>query len=437
MGIWAYIGLAISSLSRNPLRSILTLLGVVIGVCAVVGVVSVGDGARVMVLGEMEKSGGLNIIEIYKDSWDRQSGSTLSEAASGVTRRRWQRNRAEPLETPDVEELLINVANVNLAVPEDDYPSVNLNFNGQSKPSRVVATASGYDILHNWYVQSGRFLSDADGREARTVAVIGSKVKEELFGDTEPIGKEIKATRRSSWRGRMRMDVRLTVIGVMEERGGSTDDESWDDRFIIPITTLQQRFKGRKDIERIRVRVTDLDLVENVTADAKFTLGRQHNNTGEEYQYWTAKEELSQAEKMGAIMKLSMGAVAAIALVVAGIGVMNIMLVSVTERTREIGLRKAIGAKQADILIQFLIEAIVLTMMGGILGALTGIFAGQGFAWAISQQPEFAESGWPVVISVQAMLIALSVSTGVGLIFGVFPAYKASKLQPIDALRSD
>ncbi|MDP7278893.1 MAG: FtsX-like permease family protein [Candidatus Poribacteria bacterium] len=233
------------------------------------------------------------------------------------------------------------------------------------------------------------------------------------------------------------MDVRLTVIGVMEERGGSTDDESWDDRFIIPITTLQQRFKGRKDIERIRVQVTDLDLVENVTADAKFTLGRQHNNTGEEYQYWTAKEELSQAEKMGGIMKLSMGAVAAIALVVAGIGVMNIMLVSVTERTREIGLRKAIGAKQADILIQFLIEAIVLTMMGGILGAVTGIFAGEGFAWAISQQPEFAESGWPAVISVQAILIALSVSTGVGLIFGVFPAYKASKLQPIEALRSD
>ncbi|MDP7278892.1 MAG: ABC transporter permease [Candidatus Poribacteria bacterium] len=158
MGIWAYIGLAISSLNRNPLRSSLTLLGVVIGVCAVVGVVSVGDGARVMVLDEMEKSGGLNIIEIYKDSWDRQSGSTLSEAAGGVTRRRWQRNRAEPLETPDVDELLINVANVNLAVPEDDYPSVNLNFNGQSKPSRVVATASGYDILHNWYVQSGRFL---------------------------------------------------------------------------------------------------------------------------------------------------------------------------------------------------------------------------------------------------------------------------------------
>ena len=434
MGVLAYIGLALSSLRRSPLRSALTILGIVVGVCAVVGVVSVGDGSRAMVLREIERTGGLNVIEIYKDSWDRQSG-TLSNAASRVTRRRWQRNRAEPLETPDVEALLGTVANVNLAVPEDDFGDVNLNYNGQSKPSRVVATASGYDILHNWYVSSGRFLSDADDREARCVAIIGFNVKEELFGATDPIGKEIKATRQSSRRG-SRFDVRLTIIGVMEEKGGSMDTEGWDDRFIIPITTLQQRFKGRKDIERIRVQVSDLNLVESVTEDAKFILGRQHNNTGEEYQYWTAKEELSQAEKMGAIMKLSMGAVAGIALIVAGIGVMNIMLVSVTERTKEIGLRKAVGAKRRDILIQFLIEAMVLTFSGGVLGASLGIFAGKGFAWVITKFV-WPESGWPAVISIQAIIMALSVSIGVGLFFGLYPANKASKLQPIEALRSD
>ena len=434
MGVLAYIGLALSSLRRSPLRSALTILGIVVGVCAVVGVVSVGDGSRAMVLREIERTGGLNVIEIYKDSWDRQSG-TLSNAASRVTRRRWQRNRAEPLETPDVEALLGTVANVNLAVPEDDFGGVNLNYNGQSKPSRVVATASGYDILHNWYVSSGRFLSDADDREARCVAIIGFNVKEELFGTTDPIGKEIKATRQSSRRG-SRFDVRLTIIGVMEEKGGSMDTEGWDDRFIIPITTLQQRFKGRKDIERIRVQVSDLNLVESVTEDAKFILGRQHNNTGEEYQYWTAKEELAQAEKMGAIMKLSMGAVAGIALIVAGIGVMNIMLVSVTERTKEIGLRKAVGAKRRDILIQFLIEAMVLTFSGGVLGASVGIFAGKGFAWVITKFV-WPESGWPAVISIQAIIMALSVSIGVGLFFGLYPANKASKLQPIDALRSD
>lgn len=434
MGVLAYIGLALSSLRRSPLRSALTILGIVVGVCAVVGVVSVGDGSRAMVLREIERTGGLNVIEIYKDSWDRQSG-TLSNAASRVTRRRWQRNRAEPLETPDVEALLGTVANVNLAVPEDDFGGVNLNYNGQSKPSRVVATASGYDILHNWYVSSGRFLSDADDREARCVAIIGFNVKEELFGATDPIGKEIKATRQSSRRG-SRFDVRLTIIGVMEEKGGSMDTEGWDDRFIIPITTLQQRFKGRKDIERIRVQVSDLNLVESVTEDAKFILGRQHNNTGEEYQYWTAKEELAQAEKMGAIMKLSMGAVAGIALIVAGIGVMNIMLVSVTERTKEIGLRKAVGAKRRDILIQFLIEAMVLTFSGGVLGASVGIFAGKGFAWVITKFV-WPESGWPAVISIQAIILALSVSIGVGLFFGLYPANKASKLQPIEALRSD
>ncbi|HIA66273.1 TPA: ABC transporter permease [Candidatus Poribacteria bacterium] len=426
MGILAYIGLALSSLRRNPLRSALTILGIVAGVCAVVGVVSVGDGSRAMVLREIERTGGLNVIEIYKDAWDRQSG-TLSNAASQVTRRRWQRNRAEPLETPDVEALLGTVANINLAVPEDDFGGVNLNYNGQSKPSRVVATASGYDILHNWYVESGRFLSDADDREARSVTVIGFNVKEELFGDTDPIGK---------WRRGTRFDVRMTVIGVMEEKGGSMDTEGWDDRFIIPITTLQQRFKGRKDIERIRVQVSDLNLVESVTEDAKFILGRQHNNTGEEYQYWTAKEELAQAEKMGTIMKLSMGAIAGIALLVAGIGVMNIMLVSVTERTKEIGLRKAVGAKRRDILIQFLIEAMVLTFSGGIMGASVGIFAGKGFAWVITKFV-WPDSGWPAVISTQAIILALSVSIGVGLFFGLYPANKASKLQPIEALRSD
>ena len=435
MGILAYIGLALSSLRRNPLRSALTILGIVVGVCAVVGVVSVGDGSRAMVLREIERTGGLNVIEIYKDAWDRQSG-TLSNAASQVTRRRWQRNRAEPLETPDVEALLGTVANINLAVPEDDFGGVNLNYNGQSKPSRVVATASGYDILHNWYVESGRFLSDTDDREARSVTVIGFNVKEELFGDTDPIGKEVKATRQSSWRRGTRFDVRMTVIGVMEEKGGSMDTEGWDDRFIIPITTLQQRFKGRKDIERIRVQVSDLNLVESVTEDAKFILGRQHNNTGEEYQYWTAKEELAQAEKMGTIMKLSMGAIAGIALLVAGIGVMNIMLVSVTERTKEIGLRKAVGAKRRDILIQFLIEAMVLTFSGGIMGASVGIFAGKGFAWVITKFV-WPDSGWPAVISTQAIILALSVSIGVGLFFGLYPANKASKLQPIEALRSD
>ena len=354
----------------------------------------------------------------------------MSNAANQV-RRRWQRNRAESLETPDVDEILANVANVNLAVPEDDFPGVNLNFDGQSKTSRVVATASGYDILHNWYVKSGRFLSEADDEAARTVTVIGSKVKDELFGPMDPIGEEIKATRGN------RMNVRLTVIGVMDERGGTTNvEEGWDDRFIIPITTLQQRFKGRKDIERIRVQVSDLDLVEQATSDAKFILGRQHNNTGEEYQYWTAKEELSQAEKVGGIMKLSMGALAGIALVVAGIGVMNIMLVSVTERTQEIGLRKAIGAKRKDILIQFLIESIVLTLSGGALGAAIGIFAGMGFAWVINEFV-WPGSNWPAVISLQAVFLALSVSVGVGLFFGLYPANKASKLQPIEALRSD
>ena len=171
-------------------------------------------------------------------------------------------------------------------------------------------------------------------------------------------------------------------------------------------------------------------------ADAKQVLGRQHNNTGEEYNYWTATEELATANKVGLVMKALMGGIAGIALMVAGIGVMNIMLVSVTDRTKEIGLRKALGATRGDILAQFLIEAAVLTLSGGILGAILGIFMGRGTAALISKFV-WEGSNWPSVISFGTMVIALLVSVAIGVFFGLYPANKAAKLTPVEALRSD
>jgi putative ABC transport system permease protein len=257
---------------------------------------------------------------------------------------------------------------------------------------------------------------------------------EEVFLGENPIGKEMRATRTTSWGPRY--DVRLTVIGVMEEKGDSMDTEGWDDRFIIPITTLQQRFKGQKNIERIRIEVDDLDQMARITEDTKRVLGRIHKNSGEEYQYWTAMEELATAEKVGGTMKTLMGGIAGIALVVAGIGVMNIMLVSVTERTKEIGLRKAIGAKRSDILLQFLVEASVLTIVGGVLGAIAGVFMGQLFAWVITSFV-WEGSNWPSVISVTTMVVAFAVSMGIGIFFGLYPANKAAKMTPVDAIRTD
>ena len=438
MNLIECIILGVSSLRRNPLRSGLTILGIIVGVGSVVSMVSVGDGSSAMVLREIERTGGTKIIEIYKDDWDKQSG-TLSRAAGEAVRGRgrWKRNRAEDLETEDAFEILKHARGVVDVVAEDDMGGWNVNYKGRSKESRIVASTAGYDRSHNWYTSSGRFFSPEEVEAASSVAVIGSKIVEEVFIDEDPIGKEIKASRPSYWRGMSGLyEVRLKVIGVMEEKGDAMDTSGWDDRFIIPITTLQQRFKGREDVERIRVEATDIDTIPTAIVDAKDILGRQHNNTGEEYNYWTATEELATANKVGLVMKALMGGIAGIALMVAGIGVMNIMLVSVTDRTREIGLRKALGATRSDILAQFLIEASVLTLAGGILGAILGVFMGRGTAALISKFV-WEGSNWPSVISFGTMVIALLVSVAIGVFFGLYPANKAAKLTPVEALRSD
>ncbi len=439
MNLFECIILGISSLRRNPLRSALTILGIIVGVASVVSMVSVGDGSSEMVLREIERTGGTKMIEIYKDEWDKQSG-TLSRAAGSAVRGRgrWQRNRAEDLETEDAFEILKHARGVVNVVAEDDMPGWTVNYKGRTKESRIVASTAGYDRAHNWYPSSGRFFTAEEVEAASSVAVIGSKVAEEVFLEEDPVGKEIKASRQSSrWRGRSGLyEVRLKVIGVMEEKGDAMDTSGWDDRFVIPITTLQQRFKGREDVERLRIEASDVSTIPIAIMDAKQILGRQHNNTGEEYNYWTATEELATANKVGLVMKALMGGIAGIALMVAGIGVMNIMLVSVTDRTREIGLRKALGATRGDILAQFLVEASVLTFSGGILGAILGIFMGRGTAALISRFV-WEGSNWPSVVSYGTIVIALLVSVAIGVFFGLYPANKAAKLTPVEALRSD
>ena len=438
MNLMECIILGISNLRRNPLRSALTILGIIVGVGSVVSMVSVGDGSSAMVLREIERTGGTKMIEIYKDDWDKQSG-TLSSAAGSVVRgrSRWKRNRAEHLETEDAFAILERARGIVNVVAEDDMGGWSVSHKGRTKESRIVASTAGYDRSHNWYPSEGRFFTAEEVEAASSVAVIGSKIKEEVFLDEDPVGKEIKASRPSYWRGRGGLyEVRLKVIGVMEEKGDAMDTSGWDDRFIIPITTLQQRFKGRNDVERIRVEAVDVDTIPLAIADAKQILGRQHNNTGEEYNYWTATEELATANKVGLVMKALMGGIAGIALMVAGIGVMNIMLVSVTDRTKEIGLRKALGATRNDILAQFLVEAAVLTLSGGIVGAIAGVFMGQGTAALISKFV-WEGSNWPSVISFGTMVIALLVSVAIGVFFGLYPANKAAKLTPVEALRTD
>jgi putative ABC transport system permease protein len=434
MNLIECVVLGIASLRRHPLRSGLTILGIVIGVASVVSMVSVGDGSRALVLNEIERTGGLNVIEIYRDDWDRQSGTLSRRAGQTLRTGRWRRNRAEHLKLEDVYQITERGRGVVHAVGEDDGGGWSVNYQGISKESRIIASTAGYDRLHNWYPTMGRFFTEEEVEKAATVAVIGYKIYQDVFKGEDPIGKEIKATRATSWGPRY--DVRLKVIGVMEEKGDAMDTQGWDDRFVVPLTTLQQRFTGREEVERIRVEAVNLDMVSVAKEESKHILARMHKNSGEEYQYWTAMEELATAEKIGNTMKALMGGIAGIALFVAGIGIMNIMLVSVTERTKEIGLRKAIGAKRRDILMQFLVESAVLSVSGGILGAILGIFMGKGAATLISKFV-WQGSNWPSVISFGTMFIALAVSVGVGVFFGLYPANKAAKLTPVEALRTD
>ena len=276
MNLMECVILGISSLRRNPLRSALTILGIIVGVGSVVSMVSVGDGSSAMVLREIERTGGTKMIEIYKDDWDKQSG-TLSRAAGSAVRgkSRWQRNRAEDLETEDAFAILERARGIVNVVAEDDMPGWSVSYKGRTKESRIVASTAGYDRSHNWYPSSGRFFTVDEVEEASSVAVIGSKVAEEVFLDEDPVGKEIKASRQSYWRGRRGLyEVRLKVIGVMEEKGDAMDTSGWDDRFVIPITTLQQRFKGRDDVERLRVEAVDVETIPIAIADAKRNLGK-------------------------------------------------------------------------------------------------------------------------------------------------------------------
>lgn len=426
-----------TGLRKHPMRAFLTTLGIVIGIGAVVSVIAIGDGARILTLTEIQQTGGTNIIEIYRNQWARSSrGGTLAQTAREAVRsRRWQYNRAEDLEYSDAIAIEEGSNYVIQAVAEVESDDVNATFSGNSKNCRVVGASSGYQQSHNWFVSTGRFLSDKEIEEGALVAVIGSKLANDLFGEEDAIGQMIRAQRfRQRWGDSF--DIRLVIIGIMQTKGDAGATEGWDDSVIIPLTTFQQRITGRKAVARIRATVTDVQYLDQAAMDIEYVLSRQHPGQGNQYEIWMATEELATAERVGLIMKLMLGGIASIALIVAGIGIMNIMLISVTERTKEIGLRKAIGAKNRDILYQFLVESATLSLGGGILGIFFGFYLGRTVANLISKFV-WEDTQWPVVFSPTSAIIAFAVAAVVGIFFGLYPARKASLLSPIEALRRE
>nr|HDM59431.1 FtsX-like permease family protein [Bacillota bacterium] len=396
----------LTQLWANKLRSFLTMLGILIGVGSVVGIVSISDGARKMLLSEMDKLGGSNLIWVSPPHrWVRRNG-------------RWQRRAYDAyLDNNDVRRISDcseHIVSVLPIVRVSGMATREMN----TSSCTILGTVPSYAEAMDWKPERGRFFSQRDEATWQKVCVIGDKVYDDLFpGGTDPIGVDIKVA-----------NVRRVVIGVMKAKSVFGND--WGYNVLIPSATAQHRMKGSERINYMLVNVDNSLNASKAERRIKSLLKRTKAH-GDEYRVRTAQSEIKRAEDALFIAKLVTGGIAAISLIVGGVGIMNIMLVSVAERTREIGLRKAIGARNILIFSQFLIEAIILCIIGCIIGIGLGFGLGHGIAAIISKT---ADMHFISVVSAKAILIAVAYSVGIGLAAGVIPAIRAARLNPVEAL---
>ena len=397
------LSIAFSALVANKLRSILTMLGIIIGVAAVIAMISIGMGVRDKVQNSIAGLGS-NLIMV-----------TPGAASSGGARQAAGSNTK--LTNKDAQAIAREVAGVSQVAP-----SVSRQFQivhgNQNWMTSVQGTTPEYLEVRNQNLQSGANITNQDVETRNRVAIIGSTVAENLFGEISPIGQTIRIN-----------NAPFRVVGVLESKGQSAGGSDQDDIVIVPLTTAQERLMGISHIQMISVQAASAEVIDQVQNDITTLLRARHRLAANDDNDFTVRNLVSvmntAAEATGTITLL-LGNIAGISLLVGGIGIMNIMLVSVTERTREIGIRKALGAKYHNILMQFLIEAVVI----GVAGGLIGIALGVGASYAIS-----AVAGWNTVISWLAIVAAFAFSVFIGLFFGIYPARKAALLDPIEALR--
>ena len=400
------IKIATGALRVNVMRSLLTMLGIVIGVAAVIVMVAVGAGARELI-GDQIRSIGSNLILVVPGA------ATASGARLGS-------GSVHTLRASDAEAIAKECPAVSLAAPVWGEVTQAV-YGNRNWRTRVTGTTKDYFPVREWTIRYGRLFTPEEEQRAAKVAVLGGTVVENLMGDTYPLGKVVRIK-----------NVPFNVIGVLEKKGQSPRGDDQDDSIYVPLKTSQYRLFGTPfpdEINAVLVQAKEVALIPEAEKQINELLDRRHKiGRGQEKDYTVRNltEILATAEKSLNIMTTLLGAIAAISLLVGGIGIMNIMLVSVTERTREIGIRMAVGARSADILSQFLIEAVVLSMLGGITGTILGTAGAYAFA---------RTSGWPALISPLAVAVALMFSAAVGVFFGFYPAFKASRLHPIEALR--
>ena len=399
----ATFALALRALQRNKMRSILTMLGIVIGVGAVVAMVGIGNGAKAQVEAQIATLG-QNVILIFPSSY------STGGVQSGI-------GGAGTLKLEDARAIADEVADV-LAVSPGTRVSSQLGYGNQNWSTSVAGEAPEYFEIRQWDITEGTGFTEQDVRSAAKVAVIGETVARQLFGEDDPIGQIMRVR-----------NVPFQIVGRLKPKGTSVMGTDQDDVVVVPYTTVMKRLSGSTNLRMISVQCSSEErtaaVVQGITdlMRQRHRLGADREN---DFMVRSQQEIAEMATATSKVLRLLLGAIASVSLIVGGIGIMNIMLVSVTERTREIGIRIALGAHGADIMSQFLIEAVTLSSLGGVIGILLGL----GTSTLLSR---FA--GWPTLTSVDAIVVAFLFSAAVGVFFGLYPAKKAAALDPIDALR--
>jgi putative ABC transport system permease protein len=409
MNLSEIISVGFSGLATHKLRTFLTMLGIIFGVGAVISMLAIGEGAKKEALEIINLMGAKNII-IQNLEYDPDALKTIREKSPGLSLK-------------DFIALQEGVPYIsNLSPQKSIKPDFVRSFDGKSD-ARVIGTDSRYPRTVNLFVDRGRFFDEHDNAEHASVCVIGHKAKRDLFAFKDPIGKRIKIN--SHW---------FVVIGTILKKGKAKGEiegfevESISNDIYIPINTALKKFELDKDeaqLSEIAVTMEDPGYIRDSAVYIDRLLYRLHRNT-KDYKIIVPEELLRQTQETQRIFNIAMSCIAGISLLVGGIGIMNIMLASILERTREIGIRRAVGAKRTDIMGQFVAEAVFISLVGGALG----IGAGYGLSKAVSLYAH-----WRTLISVVSVLLSIGIAVSVGLVFGIYPAYTAAKLNPIEALR--
>ena len=395
--------MAFTALLANKMRSLLTMLGIIIGVGAVIAMVSVGMGVKSNVLSNISSLGS-NMLIVSPGSTNR--GGVRGAAGSHTS-----------LKYEDAQAIKTKVKNIDYVSPTVSR-SYQIVYGNQNWNSSVMGVTPEYMSIRSLEVGTGSFVSERDVQKRNRVAVIGSTVATNLFGASNPVGQNIRVNNQP-----------FKVIGVLESKGQSSMGQDQDDVVIVPLTTAMERLLAVTYISSVNIQVTDANKMDQVQEDIEVLLRQRHKIIGGKEDDFSVRNMTSLMETMNqttTMLTLLLGSIAGISLIVGGIGIMNIMMVSVTERTREIGIRKALGATFQNIMMQFLIESVVIGVVGGIIG----IVAGCGLSMLVSKLGNFT-----TVITPLPVFVSFTFSVGIGLFFGIYPARKAAKLDPIEALR--